>query len=83
MLAMAVATSIDAFTVGITFGLLPDVNIIFAVSFIGIITFFLSALGVRIGNIFGIKYKSKAEISGGIILILIGTKILFEYLGIL
>lgn len=83
MLAMAVATSIDALAVGITFGLLPDVNIIFAVSFIGIVTFFLSALGVRIGNIFGIKYKSKAEISGGIILILIGTKILFEHLGIL
>ncbi len=83
MLAMAIATSIDALAVGITFGLLPHVNIIFAVSFIGIVTFILSAFGVRIGNSFGVKYKSKAEISGGIILILIGTKILAEHLGII
>lgn len=82
MLAMAVATSIDALAVGITFGLLPDVNIIFAVSFIGIVTFIFSAVGVKIGNSFGMKYRSKAEISGGIILILIGTKILIEHLGI-
>ncbi|MDD7185434.1 MAG: manganese efflux pump MntP family protein [Ruminococcus sp.] len=83
MLAMAVATSIDALAVGITFGLLPDVNIIFAVSFIGIVTFIFSAVGVKIGNSFGMKYRSKAEISGGIILILIGTKILIEHLGIM
>lgn len=83
MLAMAVATSIDALAVGITFGLLPDVNIIFAVSFIGIVTFIFSAVGVKIGNSFGMKYRSKAEISGGIILILIGTKILIEHLGII
>ncbi len=83
MLAMAIATSIDALAVGITFGLLPDINIVFAVLFIGIVTFFLSAFGVRIGNSFGVKYKSKAEISGGIILILIGTKILAEHLGII
>lgn len=83
MLAMAVATSIDALAVGITFGLLPDVNIISAVSFIGIVTFILSASGVKIGSSFGIKYRSKAEISGGIILILIGTKILIEHLGII
>ena len=83
MLAMAVATSIDALAVGITFGLLPDVNIIFAMSFIGIVTFIFSAVGVKIGNSFGMKYRSKAEISGGIILILIGTKILIEHLGIM
>jgi len=83
MFAMAIATSIDALAVGITFGLLPDINIFFALSFIGIITFTLSALGVKIGNIFGAKYKSKAEFSGGIILILIGLKILLEHLGIM
>ena len=80
---LAIATSIDALAVGITFGLLPDVNIIFAVSFIGIVTFIFSAVGVKIGNSFGMKYRSKAEISGGIILILIGTKILIEHLGIM
>lgn len=83
MLVLAVATSIDALAVGITFALLPDVNIIAAVLFIGVITFVLSAIGLRIGNIFGLKYKSKAEIAGGIILILIGTKILLEHLGII
>lgn len=80
MFAMAVATSIDALAVGITFGLLPNVNIVFAISVIGIVTFILSAAGLKIGNIFGIKYKSRAEFSGGIILILIGTKILIEHL---
>lgn len=83
MLVLAVATSIDALAVGITFALLPDVNIIAAVLFIGVITFVLSAIGLKIGNIFGLKYKSKAEIAGGIILILIGTKILLEHLGII
>jgi len=83
MFAMAVATSIDALAVGVTFGLLPDINIFSAVSFIGIITFILSALGIRIGNNFGVKYKSKAELSGGIILILMGLKILFEHLGVI
>lgn len=81
MFPLAVATSIDALAVGVTFGLLPDVNIIFAIGFIGIITFILSAAGVKIGNIFGVKYKSKAEISGGTILILIGIKILIEHIG--
>lgn len=80
MLVMAIATSIDALAVGITFALLPDVNILAAVLFIGIITFILSALGVKIGNVFGAKWKSKAEISGGIILIILGTKILIEHL---
>lgn len=83
MLILAVATSIDALAVGITFALLPNVNIISAVSLIGVITFIMSAIGLKVGNIFGLKYKSKAEIAGGIILILIGTKILLEHLDIL
>ena len=83
MIVLAIATSIDALAVGITFGLLPDVNIVAAVSFIGVITFILSALGLKIGNIFGLKYKSKAELAGGVILILIGTKILLEHLGVI
>lgn len=83
MFLMAVATSIDALAVGITFALLPDVNIIAAVSFIGVITFFLSGAGLKIGNIFGVKYKSKAEFAGGLILILMGTKILLEHLNII
>lgn len=80
MLPMAVATSIDALAVGVTFGLMPDVNIGFAVLFIGVITFVLSAVGVKIGNVFGAKFKAKAELAGGIILILMGTKILVEHL---
>ena len=83
MFLMAVATSIDALAVGITFALLPDVNIFAAVSFIGVITFTLSAIGVKLGSIFGCKYKSKAELAGGIILILMGSKILLEHLGVL
>lgn len=81
MLTMAIATSIDALAVGITFALLPEVNIGAAVGFIGAITFVLSAIGIKIGNIFGAKFKSKAELSGGIILILMGLKILLEHLG--
>lgn len=83
MLTMAVATSIDALAVGISFGILPDVNITVAVSSIGIITFILSAVGVKIGNVFGAKYKSKAEFAGGLILVLLGIKILLEHLGAL
>lgn len=83
MIVLAVATSIDALAVGITFALLPDVNIVAAVSFIGVTTFIISAIGLKVGNIFGLKYKSKAEIAGGIILILIGTKILLEHLGVI
>lgn len=83
MFVMAIATSIDALAVGITFALLPDVSIAAAVSFIGIITFILSGTGLKIGNVFGIKYKAKAEFAGGLILILMGTKILLEHLGIL
>ena len=83
MFVMAVATSIDALAIGITFALLPDVNIFAAVSFIGVVTFTLSLVGVKIGNIFGSRYKSKAEFAGGIILILMGCKILLEHLGYL
>lgn len=81
MFMLAIATSIDALAVGITFAFL-SVNLVHAVTFIGITTFILSAVGVGIGNIFGTKYKAKAEIAGGIILILLGTKILLEHLGI-
>ena len=80
MFVMAVATSIDALAVGITFALLPDVNIIAAVTFIGVTTFLFSAVGVKIGNVFGERYKSKAEFAGGAILIILGIKILVEHL---
>lgn len=81
MVILAIATSIDALAVGITFAFL-QVDIIPAVSFIAIVTFVLSAIGVKIGNVFGTKYKSKAEFAGGAILILIGMKILLEHLSI-
>ncbi len=81
MLPLAVATSIDALAVGVTFAFLR-VNIVSAVSFIGVTTFILSAVGIRIGNIFGAKYKSRAELVGGIVLILMGLKILLEHLGV-
>lgn len=83
MLVLAVATSIDALAVGITFGLLPDVQILPSATIIGVTTFLFSAVGLKVGNIFGLKYKSKAEIAGGVILILIGLKILLEHLGII
>ncbi|MCM1082236.1 MAG: manganese efflux pump MntP family protein [Clostridium sp.] len=82
MLVMAVATSIDALAVGVTFAFLK-VNIFAAVSFIGVITFVFSFIGVKIGNIFGAKYEKKAQMAGGIILILIGLKILLEHLGVI
>lgn len=82
MLPLAIATSIDALAVGITFAFLR-VNIIMSSAMIGATTFIISAAGVKIGNVFGTKYKQKAEIAGGIVLILIGTKILLEHLGIL
>lgn len=81
MLVLAVATSIDALAVGITFAFL-QVDIIPAVAFIGVTTFLLSVGGAKIGNVFGAKYKSKAELAGGLILILMGIKILLEHLGI-
>lgn len=82
MLLLAIATSIDALAVGVTFAFL-DVSIIPAISFIGVVTFVLSAIGVKAGSLFGYKYKSKAELCGGIILILLGIKILLEGVGIL
>ena len=82
MFLLAVATSIDALAVGITFAFLR-VDILPAVSLIGITTFLLSIAGVKAGNVFGSRYKSKAELAGGILLILMGTKILLEHLGIL
>lgn len=82
MFTLAVATSIDALAVGITFALLPDVNIYSAVSLIGSITFGLSFVGLGIGNVFGMKFKSSAEVAGGTILIMLGVKILLEHLGI-
>ena len=82
MFVMAIATSIDALAVGITFAALK-VNLWLAVALIGIITFIISAAGVKIGNIFGAKYKSKAELAGGIVLVILGVKILLEHFGIL
>ena len=82
MFILAVATSIDALAVGITFAFL-NVHIVSAALMIGVCTFLISFAGVKIGNIFGTKYKSKAELAGGIILILLGFKILFEHLHIL
>ncbi len=83
MFWLALATSIDALAVGISFALTPGVNIVLAVVSIGVITFGLSAVGLKMGNIFGLKYKSKAEIAGGVVLILLGLKILLEDLNIL
>ena len=81
MTALAVATSIDALAVGVTFAFL-DVNIAPAAAFIGCLTFVISAAGLKIGTVFGTKYRNKAECFGGIVLILIGLKILLEHLGI-
>lgn len=82
MSVLAIATSIDALAVGITFAFF-NVNLILAVSIIGIITFVVSLVGTKLGNRFGSKYESKAGIAGGIVLIIIGIKILFEHLGII
>lgn len=80
---LAIATSIDALAVGITFGLLEGTNIWLSISMIGIVTFIISFAGVSIGHRFGNRYEKKAELAGGIILVLIGLKILLEHLGIL
>lgn len=82
MLLMAVATSIDALAVGITFAFL-SVDIVPAALTIGVTTFALSAVGVKVGSVFGLKYKKRAEIAGGVILCLLGLKILLEHLGVL
>lgn len=83
MLTMAIATSIDALAVGISFAMLSDVNIWLAIGFIGVITFTLSGLGTKIGSVFGAKNKKYAELSGGIVLFLMGVKILLEHLGVI
>lgn len=82
MIILAIATSIDALAIGITFAFLR-VNVWLAISLIGIITFAISVAGVKIGNIFGNKYEKKAELAGGIILILLGLKILLEHIHII
>jgi putative Mn2+ efflux pump MntP len=82
MAPLALATSIDALAVGVTFAFLK-VNIVTAILFIGCTTLLFSMVGVKIGNVFGVKYKSKAEMVGGIILIFMGLKILVEHLGLL
>lgn len=82
MLALAFATSVDAFAVGVSLAFLR-VSILPAVSIIGVVTLALSMLGVKIGNVFGVRYKARAEVAGGLILILIGTNILLQHLGVL
>ena len=82
LVLLAIATSIDALAIGVTFAFLK-VNIISSITIIGVITFIIAFSGVFIGNIFGMKYKAKAEIFGGAVLILMGIKILLEHLNIL
>ena len=82
MLILAIATSIDALAVGITFAFL-DVNVVFAASLIGVTTFLLSFFGVKFGSIFGEKYRAGSQIAGGLILIVLGVRILLEHMGIL
>ena len=82
MLLLAVATSIDALAIGLTFALM-EVNIFIAAAIIGVTTALISAAGLKAGSVFGAKYKARAEIAGGIILILIGIKILLEHLGVI
>ena len=83
MFVMAVATSIDALAVGISLAMAGNVNIWLAAAFIGVCTCSLSALGVKIGNVFGSRYEKKAQLAGGAILILLGLKILLEHLGVI
>ncbi len=83
MFVMAVATSIDAMAVGISLAMAGNVNIWYAITLIGVITFVMSAIGVKIGNVFGSRFEKKAQIAGGVILILLGAKILLEHLGVL
>ncbi len=83
MFILAVATSIDALAVGISLAMVGDVNIWMAVALIGVTTFALSAVGVKVGSIFGSRFEKKAQIAGGVILILLGIRILLEHLGVL
>lgn len=82
MVGLAIATSIDALAVGVTFAL-GEMNIVLGATLIGVITFVISAIGVKVGNVFGIKFKKYAELAGGVILVLVGAKILLEHLGVL
>ena len=83
LFVLAIATSIDALAVGIAFAMFEDVSILYSITVIGCITFILSVFGVAIGNKFGAAYKNKAELAGGIILVLLGLKILLEHLGLI
>ena len=83
MVVLAIATSIDALAVGISLAMAGNVNIVAAVALIGAFTCGMSAVGVKIGNVFGSRYEKKAQMAGGLILILLGAKILLEHLGIL
>lgn len=83
MLILALATSIDALAVGIAIAMDASLDIRLAVPVIGVVTFLLSAAGLKVGNLFGARYRSRAELSGGIILIALGVKILLEHLGVL
>lgn len=83
LFVLSIATSIDALAVGITFAILPDTNIWSSITLIGVTTFVLSFLGVVIGNRFGAKYEKRAELFGGVVLVLIGLKILLEHLGVI
>ena len=82
MFVLAIATSIDALAAGVSFAFM-QVDILWAVLFIGVVTFTFSAVGVKVGSVFGCKYKSKAEFAGGAVLIVIGIKTLLEGLGII
>ena len=83
MFVMAVATSIDALAVGISLAMVGNVNIFSAIALIGVTTFLLSAVGVKVGSVFGSRFEKKAEVIGGIILILLGLNILLEHLGVI
>lgn len=81
MLPLAIATSIDALAIGVSFAFI-EVNVLSAVLLIGVTTLVLSIIGLKIGNVFGLKFRSKAQILGGAILILMGTRILLEHFGV-
>lgn len=81
MLLLAIATSIDALAAGVSFALIPDFRITYAVIFIGIITFTLSAVGVKVGSVFGTKYNKSAQVVGGVVLVFLGLKIVLEHYG--
>ena len=83
MFVMAVATSIDALAVGVSLAMAGGVNIFLAIALIGVVTFAMSAAGVKVGNVFGSRFEKKAQIAGGCILILLGVKILLEHLGVI